>query len=59
MDSIDDPKKKKALADLQEEIAQKTAEGVKMSENDLRYLQQKYDLKVAEIALEEAQNAKS
>jgi hypothetical protein len=30
-----------------------------MSENDLRYLQQKYDLKLAEIALEEAQNAKS
>lgn len=59
MDSIDDPRKKKALAELQEEIAQKTADGVKMSKNDLRYLQQKYDLKVAEIALEEAQNAKS
>ena len=59
MDNIDDPKKKQALAELQEEIAAKTAEGVEMSENDLRYLQQKYDLKVAEIALENAQNAKS
>jgi hypothetical protein len=30
-----------------------------MTKYDLEYLQKKYDLKVAEIALEEAQNAKS
>ena len=59
MDKIEDPRKKQELAELQEEIAAKTAEGVEMSENDLRYLQQKYDLKLAEIALEDAQNAKS
>jgi hypothetical protein len=30
-----------------------------MSKHDLEYLRKKYELKVAEIALEEAQNAKS
>jgi hypothetical protein len=30
-----------------------------MSQYDLDYLRKKYDLRVAEIALEEAQNAKS
>jgi hypothetical protein len=30
-----------------------------MSEYDLEYLQKKYDLRLAEIALEEAQNAKN
>jgi hypothetical protein len=30
-----------------------------MSAHDLEYLRKKYELRVAEIALEEAQNAKS
>jgi hypothetical protein len=43
---------------LQNELNAYQAEGVKMSKYDLEYLQKKYDLRVAEIALEEAQNAK-
>ena len=30
-----------------------------MSDYDLKFLQKRYDLKLAEIALEEAQNAKT
>jgi hypothetical protein len=44
---------------LQDEINKLQESAVKMSKNDLDYLQKKYDLRLAEIALEEAQNAKS
>jgi hypothetical protein len=44
---------------LQADINEYSAEGTKMSQKDLEALQKKYDLKLAEIALEEAQNAKS
>ena len=41
------------------EIAEYEKDGVEMSQYDLEYMQKKYDLRLAEIALEEAQNAKS
>jgi hypothetical protein len=47
------------LRNLQKEINKYAEEGVEMSQYDLEYLQKKYDLRLAEIALEEAQNAKS
>ena len=50
---------KQMLASLQKEINDMEASGVKMSEYDLQYLQKRYDLKVAEIALEEQQKNKS
>lgn len=50
---------KSMLASLQKEINDMEASGVKMSQYDLEYLQKKYDLKVAEIALEEQQKNKS
>lgn len=59
MDSMDGVAGKEALRDLQEEINRLQESGAEMSEYDLEYLRKKYDLRVAEIALEEAQNAKS
>lgn len=59
MDETSNIKAKKELAKLQEEILSYQQEGRMMSEYDLEYLQKKYDLRVAEIAMEEAQNAKS
>ena len=50
---------RKKLLDLQDEINEKLKEGVQLSEYDLEYLQKKYNLRLAEIALEEAQNAKN
>ena len=60
--SIDSTKSiagKQALAELQEEINARQAEGVEVSQYDLEYMKKKYDLRLAEIALEETQNAKS
>ena len=59
MDETSNIKAKKELAKLQEEILFYQEEGRKMSDYDLEYLQKKYDLRVAELALEEAQNAKT
>lgn len=59
IDSTDSIKSKQALRDLQEEINALQESDAEMSEYDLEYLRKKYDLRVAEIALEEAQNAKS
>ena len=61
-DSIDDSttiKSKQLLASLQDEINKKEAQGVKLSEYDLDVYQRRYELYLAQIALEEAQNAKS
>lgn len=61
-DSIDDSttvKSKQLLASLQDEINKKEAQGVKLSEYDLEVYQRRYELYLAQIALEEAQNAKS
>ena len=59
IDSTDSIKGKQALRDLQEEINRLQESDAEMSQYDLDYLRKKYDLRVAEIALEEAQNAKS
>lgn len=59
IDNSSNIKSKQMLNDLQSELNTLQENGVKMSEYDLQYLQKKYDLRVAEIALEEAQNAKS
>lgn len=59
IDSTDSIKGKQALRDLQEEINALQESDAEMSEYDLEYLRKKYELRVAEIALEEAQNAKS
>ena len=59
MDETTNIKAKKELAKLQEQILFYQEEGRKMSDYDLEYLQKRYDLKLAEIAMEEAQNAKS
>ena len=59
IDNSDSVAAKKEMRELQEEITQLQESGTEMSQYDLDYLQKKYDLRVAEIALEEAQNAKS
>ena len=59
LDKTDSTKGQKILLKMQEEINAYQAAGVKMSQRDLEALQKKYDLKLAEIALEESQNAKS
>lgn len=61
-ESIDDTssvKGKQALAKIQEKINQYQKDGVKMSEYELANLQREYELELAKIQLEEAQNAKS
>ena len=55
----DNIRAKEMLLELQKEINEYAEDGVEMSQYDLEYLQKKYDLKLAEIALEEAQNAKN
>lgn len=59
IDNTDSVAAKQTLKDLQQEITELQASGTKLSQYDLDYLQKKYDLRVAEITLEEAQNAKS
>ena len=49
---------KQKLLKLQEKINDLEAEGVKMSQYDLEYLQAEYELRMAEIELENAQKAK-
>lgn len=58
INDIDNIKAKQALRDLQEEINEYQAEGVQMTQYEVDYLNKKYELRLAEIALEEAQNAK-
>ena len=60
--SIDDTTNliaKNKLGELMKEINSLRAQGVQLSKYDLEYLQAKYNLEVAEIALQEAQEAKS
>lgn len=59
IDNTKNIKAQKQLAELASEINAYTIEGREMSKNDLEYMQKKYDLMVAQIALEEAQNAKN
>jgi hypothetical protein len=59
--SIDDTKiigGKQKLKALLNDINALQEDGVQMSEYDLEYLQKTYDLRMAEIELEEAQSAK-
>ena len=50
---------KQKLRDIQQEIHDLQADGVQISQYDLEYLQKKYDLQLAEIALMEQQNSKT
>ena len=59
MDETDNIKAKQALRDLQKEINDLQKDGVELSQYDVDMLKAKYDLRLAEIALEEAQNAKN
>ena len=49
---------KQKMLDLQKEINELQANGTEMSKYDLEYLQAKYELRLAEIELENAQNNK-
>lgn len=60
--SIDDTSSirgKQKLLELQKEIHELQESDQQLSEYDIDYLQKRYNLKVAEIALEDAKNAKS
>lgn len=59
IDQTDNVKAQRELAEIAEEVMSYQSEGANMSKYDLEYLQKRYDLKKAEIALEEAQNAKN
>jgi hypothetical protein len=59
MDETNNVKAKKALMEYQAKINKYQQDGVKMSQYELEHLQKEYELRLAEIQLEEAQNAKS
>ena len=59
LNKTDNIKSQKMLRDLQKEIEDIQKSGKQLSEYELNALQKKYDLRLAEIALEDAQNAKS
>ena len=59
LDKTNNVKSVKVLRNLQKEIETIQKSGKQMSEYELNALQKKYDLKLAEIALEDSQNAKS
>ena len=59
IDETDSIRGKQELVALQEEINALQKSDTELSKYDVEYLQKKYDLRLAEIALEEAQNAKS
>lgn len=59
IDDNDSINAKRTLMEFQKQIAEYQKDGVKMSQYELEYLQKKYELELARIAMEEAQNAKS
>lgn len=59
MDETNNVKAKKLLMDYQAKINRYQQDGVKMSAYELEHLQKEYELRLAQIQLEEAQNAKS
>ena len=59
IDNTQNVKTQKELLKFQKEINALLQSDKQLSEYDIDYLQKKYDLKLAEIALEDAQNAKS
>ena len=59
IDEMNNVSAKQKLRDIQQEINDAMKEENKLSEHDLDILQKKYELRLAEIALEDAQNAKT
>lgn len=59
IESTDNVRAQRILKDMQAEITAYQAEGKELSQYELENLQKKYQLRLAEIALEDAQNAKS
>jgi hypothetical protein len=59
IDDTDNLNAKRDLIKLLDEINKRTAEGVKLSQYDLEYMQAEYELELAKLALEEARNAKT
>ena len=59
IDEATDPRIQRELLDIQNEINASTAKDVKMSQYQLDYLKQKLELKQAEAAFEDAQQAKT
>ena len=59
IDESDNVKARAQLMKLQDEINELQESQVGLSKEDLNFLQKKYDLRLAEIALEEAQKAKN
>lgn len=59
IDNTSNIKAKKELANLQAEINELEESGAEVSEYQMENLRKRYELKLAELALEEAQNAKS
>lgn len=59
IDQTDNVRAKKELLKLQEEINELEESGAEVSEYQMENLRKRYELKLAELALEEAQNAKS
>jgi hypothetical protein len=59
IDDTDSLAGKQKLKKLLGEINKLQEDGVEMSKYDLEYMQAEYNLRLAEIELEEAQNAKN
>lgn len=59
IDETDNIRAKQELAALQEEINKLEEDGVQVSEYQVENLRRRYELKLAELALTESQNAKS
>jgi hypothetical protein len=58
IDTYDSVAAKEKLRDIEEEIHNLSSSNAKITKYELDELQARYNLRVAEIALEEAQNAK-
>jgi hypothetical protein len=59
IDETDNIKAKRILRDLETEILDLQESSEQVSEYRLDYLRKEYELRLAQIALEEAQNAKN
>ena len=59
IDNTSNVRAKEALLELEDKITQAKESGRDMSEHEVEALRKQYELKLAEIALEEAQNSKS
>lgn len=59
MDNTDNVKAMEYLKELQDEVNDGLRDGNQLTEYNIEFLEKKYQLRLAEIALEEAQNAKN